>query len=402
MNRVCMHMPSAGGGHPLYVQEMMVALTRRGSGACAVELVTSVDLEERFLSSEYPVHRVLPRLVHKKEFRNRLSWAANRAVHYPVRERRFLAWLKSRPDIAGVHFQEFNFWMPTVVRAVHRMGKKAFFTVHYVHPHAYPPLLPRAAWDARHRLACRLCDRLFVLSGQVREELSAFLGHPHPPIEIAPHGVWTVQNPSQLPSLDQRLRHKRLLFFGTMRRNKGLDLVLDAMPQLPEFQLTIAGAPREAGYFYNEVMPTVRRLVAGGARIDVIDRFVTDEETASLFASHSAILLPYTREFTAQSGVIFLALSHEIPVVCSRVGGLSDVVDEFHIGSVFRQPTAPALVAAVRTLFSAEQSSVLAGHIRRAREHFSWDESARATLRGYALTFQEQSSTDDCRVVTVS
>jgi len=311
--------------------------------------------------------------------------------------------MAAQPDIAGVHFQEFNFWMPPLLRAIRRMGKKTFYTAHYIRPHAYPPLLPRAIWDARHRLACRLCDGLFVLSEQVREELSEFLGPAHPPIDVAPHGVWTIGQSPLRPSLESRLQKKRLLFFGTMRRNKGLDLVLQAMPKLPDFELTIAGAPREADYFYGEVIPRVRLLGVGDTRIKVIDRFISDQETDALFAGHSAILLPYTQEFTGQSGVVFLALAHEIPVVCRGVSGLNDIVGRFQIGVNFAEPTADALVAAIRNLYAQGQTHALAEHIRQAREHFSWDETARATLRGYSRNaHQEESTAHDCRVATIS
>lgn len=402
MNHICMHTPSATGGHPLYVQELMTALSRRADSENRVELVTSVDLEDRFVSADYPIHRILPPLRHKNEFGSRFTWAANRMVYYPYRERCFLNWLRNRPDITGVHFQEFNFWMPPLLRAIHRMGRKIFYTAHYIRPHAYPPLLPLAIWDMRHRLACRLCDGLFVLSEQVRDELSEFLGPSHPPIEVAPHGVWTIgQAPPQTP-LVEKLKQRRLLFFGTMRRNKGLDMVLEAMPQLPEFHLTIAGAPREADYFYNQIMPKVRLLGAAGTTIEVFDRFISDQETNWLFASHSAILLPYTQEFTGQSGVLFLALAHEIPVVCRGVSGLNDIVEHFRIGTTFREPTVAALVTAIRTLFAEEQVGDLAGNIRQAKEHFSWDQTARATLKGYSRIFQEDSTANDCRVVTIS
>jgi len=402
MNTICMHTPSATGGHPLYVQELMTALARRAGSDTRVELVASVDLEERFVATEYPVHRVLPRLRPKSEFGNRCAWAANRIAYYPYREWCFLNWLGSRPDITAMHFQEFNVWMPPLLRAIRRMGKKIFYTAHYIRPHAYPPLLPHAVWNARHRLACRLCDGLFVLSEQVRDELAEFLGPAHPPIEVAPHGVWTIGQPLVRPALAERFKQKRLLFFGTMRRNKGLDLVLEAMPQLPDFQLTIAGAPREADYFYNEIMPKVRLLGVRGAKIEVLDRFINDEETAWLFASHSAILLPYTQEFTGQSGVIFLALAHEIPVVCRGVSGLNDIVADFQIGANFSEPTANALATAVRKLFADGQSAALAENIRQAREHFSWDATARATLRGYSRAFQEDCTAHDCRVATIS
>jgi glycosyltransferase involved in cell wall biosynthesis len=401
MNTICMHMPSAAGGHPLYVRELMTAMAQLPLAGVKYELVSSVNLEKQFISPLYPMHPILPGLVQKSEFRSRFTWAVSRASHYPWREWCFLKWLKTRSDITGVHFQEFNFWLPPLMRAIRRMGKKVFFTVHYIRPHAYPPIVPQAIWDQRHRLACNLCDCVFVLSSRLREELSEFLGPTHPQIAIAPHGVWTVPQSLAIPALSQRLSWKKLLFFGTMRRNKGLDLVLASMPQLADFQLTIAGAPRETDYFYNEVMPQVQRLRTGGARIDVIDRFVSEEETTSLFATHSAILLPYTKEFTAQSGVAFLALAHEIPVVCSEVGGLRDLLDDFSVGATFAQPIASNFVKAIHEIYSGEHAANLSQQIKQAKNHFSWEQAARATLGGYSHAFKEPSTEDDCCIATI-
>jgi glycosyltransferase involved in cell wall biosynthesis len=367
----------------------MIALSQVARGEVEFEWVSSMDLEDRFDSRHYAVHRILPRLLNRSGFRTRLSWAASRSVHYPYREWRFLKWLKTRPDITAVHFQEFNFWLPPLLRAVRRLGKQTFYTAHYIRPHSYPPLLPRALWDKRHFQACRLCDGVFVLSSQLRDELSQAMGPSHPQIRIAPHGVWTVGHPREVPTMRERLARKRLLFFGTIRRDKGLDLLLDAMPQLSGFGLTIAGAPCEAGYFHNEVMPRVRRLQSAGHRIDVIDRFVPDEQAASLFASHSALVLPYTKDFTAQSGVVFLALAHEIPVVCSEVGGLGEVMESFRIGTTIDEPSVIALVGAIRRLCCEPHLADLAGEIREAKDHFSWEACARATMAGYALTDNE-------------
>ena len=401
MNRICMHMPSASGGHPRYVRELMNAMVRRAAGEFEFELVSSVDLEEHFDSPIYKVHRLLPPLRKKSTFPNRLAWVANRAAHYPRRELAFLKWLRSRPDIDIVHFQEFNVWMPWFQQRIRAMGKKIFYTAHFVRPHAYAPIVPPALWNGRHRMACRRCDSVFVLSERVRDELLEFLGPERPPVLIAPHGVWTVPSTARITPLSQRLAERRLLFFGTMRRDKGLDLVLDAMPQLSEYQLTIAGLPLEKDYFYNEVMPKVRSLQSLGSKIEVIDRFIPDQEVASLMARHSAILLPYTEQFTAQSGVIFLALAYEIPAVCSKEGGLQDIAHESPIGTIFTQRTAAAFVAAVRELFGNNAVPELANQIRLAKNRCSWWEAARVTLDAYSSALHEHHKTHDAVVPAI-
>jgi glycosyltransferase involved in cell wall biosynthesis len=382
-----MYTPTSAGGHAQYTWELMTALSRLGSGRA--ELVTGEDLDPRFRTAQYPVHPILPTISHRKQFRTRIGWAANRVLHYPRCERRFLEWLRGRPDIAAVHFQEHTSWRAgRLFRAVKAMGKSVYYTVHNVRPHAYPPFIPTGSVDRWDRDCWNSCDGLFVLSPRLREELAGFLGGSHPPIHVAPHGVWTVGRHPDGPSVAERLSFKRLLFFGAIRRNKGLDVLLRAAELLPEYSLTIAGEPREREYFESEVRPAIERLRAQGARIDLIDRFVPDEELPQLFARHSAVVLPYTNGFTAQSGAVFMALAYDMPVVASEVGGLRDLFDEFAVGTTFAAQTPDDLARAVRELHADANRDRLASEIRAAKRKYSWDEAACQTARAYGWVAQ--------------
>jgi glycosyltransferase involved in cell wall biosynthesis len=385
MDRLCMYTPSARGGHPLYTAELLRALTRHPQGGKRFELVSSEDLDEEFRSREYPVNAILPKLAHRSDFRTRLGWAIDRSLHYSRRDAAFLKWLESRPDIAGVHLQEYFPWRPMpLFRGIRRLGRKLFYTVHNLRPHSYPPLIPSNVWDRRNRAAWRLADCLFVLTPELADRLSQFLGAGHPPIRVAPHGIWTVNNPMKIPALADRLKWKRLLFFGTIRRNKGLDLLLSAADSLRGYSLTIAGEPVDADYFHREALPRIRQLQSQGRSIQLVDRFTTEAEASALFASHSAIILPYTQQFASQSGVVFLALAHEIPVVASEVGGLRDLFRQFHIGQSFSDLTPAGLSSAIHGFFDGNHRDELLAQMRAARQHFSWDAAAGATLEAYA------------------
>ena len=86
----------------------------------------------------------------------------------------------------------------------------------------------------------------------------------------------------------------------------------------------------------------------------------------------------------AQSGVVYLALAHELPVIASEVGGLRDLMNEFKIGETFRQHTPAALAAAIYALEDGGATqSQLADEFRAAKRRYSWQESAAATLAGY-------------------
>ena len=400
LKTICMFTPAAEGGHARYTAEMLSALSQPAGTGCRVELVTAENVEAQFRSTEYPVHAVLPPIRDRYAFKSPLHWAASRIVYYPRREWAFLKWLKSRPDIAGVHLQEWKPWLAApMIRAIQKMGKKVFYTAHNILPHRYPKWIPKWLMHAWIRRACRACDGLFVLSDQLAEKLAGFLGNPHPPIHVTPHGVWTVRDSIQGPSMQDRLAWKRLLFFGAIRQNKGLDLLLRAAENLPGFGITIAGSPDEPEYFQSEILPRVKQLRDAGRQVELLDRFVADDELGKLFATHSAIVLPYTKGFVAQSGVAFMALAYGLPMVASDAGGLGDLMREFKVGVTFHEATPEHLTAAVNELYADGNHADLAAQILAAKLRYSWDVAARETIAGYSAAFQARRETADAHAV---
>jgi len=396
-----MYTPSADGGMAQYAWELMSALAAHPRGGDCFELVTGEDLHEEFRSDAYRVNAILPGLRHRSSFGNKAAWIASRLVHYPYREMTFLRWLRRRPDIGIVHLQERTPWLAGwMARRIRAMGKLVFYTVHNVRPHRYPAAVPKRVFDGWMRKGCLACDGLFVHTEPLAAQLAEFLGEPHPPIEVVPHGVWTVRDRLPAPTVAERLEWKRLLFFGAIRRNKGLSLLLQAMEQLPEFSLTIAGEPLEREYFDCEVLPQIARLRAAGVEIDLRDHFTPDDELTALFARHSAVVLPYTQEFVAQSGVIFMALAHEIPVVASEAGGMRELFRQYDIGETFRDATAEGLAGAIRTLHGNQKGRDLLEEIRSAKRRFSWNAAATATLHGYALAHEGRRVAHDCPTET--
>jgi glycosyltransferase involved in cell wall biosynthesis len=231
----------------------------------------------------------------------------------------------------------------------------------------------------------RLCDGLFVHTPILARELGEILGEGHPPIHISPHGTWTTHKSATPPPMQERLKWKRLLFFGTIRRNKGLDLLLAAAESLPGFSITIAGAEHDPEYFRTQIAPQIQKLQNMGMQIEVRKGFTPEEQVGPLFSRHSAIILPYTQEFAAQSGVAFLALAHELPVVASEVGGLRDLFSEFKIGTTFIELTPCALAKAIREFFDRASCDEIADQIRAAKEYYSWSSAAEATVAGYGV-----------------
>lgn len=393
MDRICMFTPSAGGGHALYTQELLTALAAHPRSGRKFELITGEDLEKQFRGDSYTIQDFLPELKHRRKFKTSAAWMWNRLTHYPRRERALLKWLRAQPEVSVVHFQEFALWLGApLVRRIRRMGKRVVYTCHNFVAHKTPPGVSPRLYNHWHRRTCLACDALLVHTQAMAEELAGYLGDPHPPIQVVPHGVWTSLTPETVAPIDERLNWKKLLFFGIIRRNKGLDLLLDAAGSLSGYSLTIAGDPSEKEYFEREAMPKIRQLQSAGMSIDLIPRFVSDEEAARLFATHSAVILPYKPEFRGASGVAFMALAHELPVVAGNFGAVGEIFAQYKIGQTFGEFTPPDLAAAIRQLFEKTDPAYLIEQIRAAKQGLSWETAAGITNDLYTRVLSDHST----------
>ncbi len=379
---VCMFTPSACGGHAKYTQALLSAVAEAGTRLGVFpSLVTSEDLATEFRGPGYPVHRVLPRLAHRDEFPGTAAWALSRASHYVRRERSFLDWLGGNPGVDIVHFQEYAAWLaPRHFRALRRRGLRVVYTVHNIHEHRHINRLDGALRPACWRSAWRSCNLLLVHSGGLRDDLSRFLGPGHPEIRVTPHAVWDVapRDPGDAPQGRGGWR-ARLLFFGVVRKNKGLHVLLEALQRLPDVHLTAAGAFEDAGYL-DRVRALCDELPPG--QVELINRVVPEPEVACLFRGCDLVILPYT-SFASQSGVLMQALAYGRPVVSTDVGALGECVRAWGVGEVVPPGDAEALAAGVVAALDPGRSRAAVEATGRVRCGLSWAGMAEQTIDAY-------------------
>jgi glycosyltransferase involved in cell wall biosynthesis len=344
-----------------------------------VSLITSRNLDPAYRTGLYPIHDVLPPLRHRATYRTPLHWGLSRVAYYLKRESAFLRWVESNP-CEGVHFQEYAPWLaPRHFRRLRAQGKSLFFTVHNIHPHKYLPGVPETVYHAWSRAAWRSCNALFVHTEDLRESLSAFLGKGHPPIFVVPHGVWSVGGDAGAEAGVEESTRRRLLFFGVVRPNKGLHVLLRAMEELDDCTLTVAGAPENPRY-QEQVRTLAARLPEG--RVKLIERFVEDEEVAGLFGRHGLLILPYT-SFASQSGALHDALAYGLPVVATDVGALGGSVRRWGVGRVAPPDDPAALAGAIQEMLEPRHYREAISAVDRAKRDLSWTRAAEITVEAY-------------------
>ena len=196
-----------------------------------------------------------------------------------------------------------------------------------------------------------------------------------PGARVAVHGHPLYdQYPAPTGALPRRAEIE-LLFFGFVRPYKGVDVLLDAMAQVRrrDVRLTIAGE------FWQGREATLARIPALGLeeRVDVVPRFVGEQEAAELFGRADAVVLPY-RHATG-SGIVTMAYHYGKPVIASRVGGLEDSVVEGRTGYLV-EPGSPSALAAVLEELSRDDLEAMRVHIDAVKAGMTWEGLADALL----------------------
>lgn len=369
--------PETYGGHARYTWELMCAL--RASAPRSefnLSLVTSRNLEREFRDADYTIYEVLTPL-YQDAFPSSLHWAASRFAHYCQQDLMLFRFLRDLGDVDVVHYQEGPLFAPYYYARLRHLGMHPLFTVHNLLPHR--DVVPGTGWLTKwvSTAAWRRCSGLFVHSDGLRQQLLERLGAGAPPIVTIPHGLWRVPRAPQ-PSSEDRPRRKHLLLFGSLRRNKGVHLMLDALEQVPGAQLTLAG-DFESSALRDEIRARLRdkRLP-----VRLIDRFVPEDEAAKLFAEASLAVLPYTN-FHAQSGVLYLALSHGLPVVATEVGAVGEFVRNERVGTVCPPHDATALAEAIVRTLEPNAYEAFRQNCIHLSSSLSWKEAAERTLRCY-------------------
>ena len=132
-----------------------------------------------------------------------------------------------------------------------------------------------------------------------------------------------------------------ILFFGFIRKYKGLDLLFEAMANVriknSGIRLLVAGEFYEDAKQYQE---QIERLGIKDRLILKTD-FIPDSEVKYYLCAADAVIQPYRN--ATQSGVTPLAYHFEKPMVVTKVGGLPSLVPDKKVGLVV-EPN-PAAIA---------------------------------------------------------
>ena len=167
-----------------------------------------------------------------------------------------------------------------------------------------------------------------------------------------------------------KMERRTLLSVGYLIPRKGHDLVIRALPALPDTDLIIAGDG-----------PDKAMLTTLAAELGVADRVrlvgaLLQAELRSYYGAADALVLASSREGWAN--VLLEAMACGTPVVASNVWGTPEVVATPEAGVLMPAYTPQGVAAGVDALFARYPAHAAT---RRYAEQFSWDDTTVGQLQ---------------------
>jgi glycosyltransferase involved in cell wall biosynthesis len=165
-----------------------------------------------------------------------------------------------------------------------------------------------------------------------------------------------------------------ILFFGFIRKYKGLDLLLEAIKILknkkendPSFTLPILLI---AGEFYDDEILYTNLIHELGINdlLELRTQFIPDQEVKYYLSAADFVIQPYKN--ATQSGVTPLAYHFEKPMLVTNVGGLADMVPD-HVAGVVVEPNAIAIADGIQKLYQLGENYFLP-QLRVEKAKYSW------------------------------
>ncbi len=278
---------------------------------------------------------------------------------------------KLAPDI-----MVFRYWMPfmapclgTIARRVKKNGHTRMVAIaDNIYPHE------KHFYD-------KVCTNYFInsmdgfvtMSQSVLNDLKTLV--PAKPSIYVPHPMYDnfgegLNKKDAIARLGLDSTRQYLLFFGFIRKYKGLDLLLRSFAasglKNKNVSLIIAGEYYEDSSPYKDL---IRELDLSNAVIERND-FIPNGEVATYFSACDMVVQTY--HSATQSGVTQIAYHFNKPMLVTDVGGLAETVPDREVGYVC--PRDPDSIAnALNDFYDNNRETEFSMAAARFKQNFSWE-----------------------------
>ena len=225
--------------------------------------------------------------------------------------------------------------------------------------------------------AFKMMSKIIVHNNFSKKEL--FDLHPslRKKTSVVAHGNYKLFLPKKKKNLrTKNLQNKpkiNILFFGQIRKVKGLDILLDALELvkksgLTSFCLTIAGKPTDMSE------NLIRKMIIDRQLEDFCFlqlSYIENNEVSKYYNACDVIVLPYRMIY--QSGVLLMAMSYEKAIICSDLEPFKDILTHKINALIFKRNDKSDLAANITNLIKNPQlKNKIESGLKEIITKFNW------------------------------
>jgi D-inositol-3-phosphate glycosyltransferase len=269
----------------------------------------------------------------------------------------------------------FRYWMSfmapsfgTIARALRKSGARVIAITDNIVPHE------KRFFDyAFTNYFLNSCDGFLSMSKDVQKQAQAL--QPNKKVAYVAHPMYDMFGSAQ----DKKIAKEKLglapdtnylLFFGFIRKYKGLNLLLNSFAKVNRSGLKVKLIV--AGEFYEDSAPYLAQIKELGLESDVVLKtdFIPNEEVSTYFSASDMVVQTYLS--ATQSGVTQIAYYYNKPMLVTDVGGLAELVPTGKVGYVCQQDE-KEIAAAIHDFYTAQREPTFARGVEEEKAKFTWE-----------------------------
>ena len=222
-------------------------------------------------------------------------------------------------------------------------------------------------------------DAFITMSEKVLSDLDLF-STKNKKKQFIPHPLYDnfgeiISKKQALERLNLDQEYTYILFFGFIRKYKGLDLLIEAMKSIsnPKIKLIVAGEFYEDSRSYLQLINDSKV----SDKIILKTNFITDSEVKYYFSASDLVVQPY--KSATQSGVTPLAYHFETPMIVTNVGGLTGMVPDGKVGLI-AEPNPISIAEKINEFFQNQYAEEFKKNLKVEKQKYSWSSMTKAIL----------------------
>jgi len=250
------------------------------------------------------------------------------------------------------------------------------------------------------REIAKYSSKIVVMSNRAVGFLTSIYDIPLEKIQLIEHGVPNLEAKENNPvKQSTAFRNKKVLFtFGLISRNKGLETVVNALPEIvkknPDVMYVVLGTThpgviRNSGEEYRDSLKKLARKLNVENHLIFINKFVSEEELFDFLTAADMYITPYLNEAQITSGTLSYAVGAGAAVISTPYWHAQELLAD-NRGKLFDFKDHDALASIVNELFDDQER--LAKMKKNAYDygmHLRWPNTGKVYIKALQKSIAE-------------